>query len=396
MTTVPVDGTRYMSDDSQKKLSSLLGSYWIDKNSVDVLKDGDEIFKTMLSSIENSHTSIDLLTYVYWKGKIANQFAEALIKKANEGVRVRLLLDAFGARLISRKVIKALKKSSVELRWFRRLTPRNLLRFNHRTHRKILICDKKVAYTGGVGIAQEWKKSTKDAKEWKDTHFKIRGPILRFLQSAFLQNWYEEKTEAINLEQEQILMDEDSGNNVRILGVDSQPNLGMSKYYVLLQSLLQIPLKCLYITSAYFVPSYNMIKLIEDLVCKGVDVRILVPGNDSDSRLSRFAGEYFFDRLLKAGIKIYTFKNRMLHSKVFIVDDFISCIGSGNFNQRSLNKDDEISLVVHDTQITKTLIDMFHDNLKESQEVTMETRAQVSLFKKLMEFITYHLLSKNL
>ena len=172
-------------------LENALGIPFTQKNSVETLVNGDEIFPAMLDAIEKAERQIDFLTFVYWSGEIAVKFAKALSKKADEGVKVRVILDSYGANFMPDELSKLMENHGVELKWFRPLVRWKIWKTDNRTHRKVLICDKRVAFTGGVGIAEEWEGDARDPSEWRETHFKIKGEAVSGLQAAFMENWIE-------------------------------------------------------------------------------------------------------------------------------------------------------------------------------------------------------------
>ena len=175
----------------RRALEGVIGVPATEGNRVDVLRNGDEIFPAMLEAIGGAEHTVDLLTFVYWKGEVGRAFADALAERARVGVRVRVLLDGWGARTIERSLVALLEESGVAVRWFRPLGRLHLGQFNHRTHRKVMIVDERVGFTGGVGIADEWQGDARNADEWRDTHFRVRGPAVDGLRSAFLDNWLE-------------------------------------------------------------------------------------------------------------------------------------------------------------------------------------------------------------
>lgn len=178
-------------------LEQTVGIPFTHNNTVEVLKNGDEIFPAMLTAIDGATQNVDFLTFVYWEGEIADRFAETLAKKAAEGVTVRVLLDAFGALPMEKALLDQMENAGAHVIWFRPLARWKIWKSDNRTHRKILICDDRIAFTGGVGIAQEWEGNARNPEEWRETHFKIQGPAVRGIKSAFVENWIE-ATDALN------------------------------------------------------------------------------------------------------------------------------------------------------------------------------------------------------
>eukprot|EP00579_Thalassiosira_antarctica_P024091 CAMPEP_0201983240 /NCGR_PEP_ID=MMETSP0904-20121228/79643_1 /ASSEMBLY_ACC=CAM_ASM_000553 /TAXON_ID=420261 /ORGANISM="Thalassiosira antarctica, Strain CCMP982" /LENGTH=206 /DNA_ID=CAMNT_0048536305 /DNA_START=19 /DNA_END=635 /DNA_ORIENTATION=- len=175
----------------QKALEQTIGVPFTEGNSVNILKNGNEIFPAMLKAISEAQETISFLTFVYWQGDIADEFAEFFSKKAKEGVQVKVLLDSYGAFPMRKELVDFMKESGVEVVWFRPLSRWKIWKMDNRTHRKVLICDGKIAFTGGVGIAEEWNGNAGNKNEWRDTHFKVEGPAVEGIKAAFIENWIE-------------------------------------------------------------------------------------------------------------------------------------------------------------------------------------------------------------
>ncbi|MFV1885308.1 MAG: phospholipase D-like domain-containing protein [Balneola sp.] len=347
--------------EKQQILEQTIGIPFSEGNSVFVLKNGDQIFPAMLDAIESATTSIDFLTFVYWKGGIATKFAEVLSKKAKEGITVRVLLDAYGALPIEQKLVQLMEKSGVEVVWFRPLIRWKIWKTDNRTHRKILICDDDVAFTGGVGIAEEWEGDVSNPSEWRDTHFKITGPAVSGIKSAFIENWIEAND---NLDLEIISEDNflKTGSTL-IQTVRTSSSVRWSDIVLLYQSLIKSAKHKIWICTAYFNPDQTMVDLLVAASKTGIDIKIMIPGDHTDQPVSKVIAEDSFEDLLDAGVQIFYYTKTMLHAKIILVDDELSCIGSANFNQRSMLKDDEINLVLIDETINKELSTHFEDDL---------------------------------
>lgn len=354
--------------DNQQVLEQTIGIPFSEGNSVSVLKNGDQIFPAMLEAIQSSGSSIDFLTFVYWKGDIAIKFAEALSKKAKEGVTVRVLLDSYGALPMEQRLVKMMSESGVNVIWFRPLVRWKIWKSDNRTHRKILICDNKIAFTGGVGIAEEWEGDARNPSEWRDTHFKIQGPAIQGIKSAFIENWIEAKD---NLDLDLVEDHTHPGNNgaTLIQTVRTSSSVRWSDIVLLYQSLIKLAQKRIWICTAYFNPDQAMVDLLCERSKEGIDIKIMIPGNHTDQQVTKIIAEDSFESLLKADIEIYYYTKTMLHAKVVLVDDELSCVGSANFNQRSMLKDDEINLVLIDENINEELSDHYEEDLIDADKV---------------------------
>lgn len=371
-------------------LENTLGIPFTEKNSVEVLVNGNEIFPAMLDAIEKAEEQIDFLTFVYWSGDIAVQFAKALAKKADEGVKVRVILDSYGANFMPEKLSKLMVNHGVELKWFRPLVRWKVWKTDNRTHRKVLICDKKVAFTGGVGIAEEWEGDARDPTEWRETHFKIKGEAVRSLQAAFMENWIETMGFLpIDPDWENDHVDgNDNVGNSLIQCLRTSASVRWSDIIMLYQTLIRIAQENICITTAYFNPNDNIIRLLVEAVDRGVDVNILMPGRHSDKGIARLAGEDAFEILLEGGVNLWYYQKTMLHSKVITIDGKVSCIGSANFNHRSMLKDDEVNLVIIDEDLAKTLNGHFRQDLEGSEKIDEDRWNGRAQWRKSLEKLT--------
>lgn len=367
-------------------LEQTIGIPFTDGNSVQVLKNGDEIFPAMLEAIGNASESVNFLTFVYWKGTIATRFAEALSEKARQGVCVRVLLDGFGAMPMEDELVERMKTAGVDLVWFRPMVRWKIWKSDNRTHRKILICDDKIAFTGGVGIAGEWEGDARNENEWRDTHFRITGPAVPGIKSAFVENWIE-ATDRLDLDHFSEC-DFSSAGDTAIQTVRTSSTVRWSDIVLLYQALLRLAEERIMICTAYFNPDQTLIDLLRDKADEGIDIRILIPGNTTDKMIAKVAAEDTFEQLLDAGIKVHYYTKTMMHAKILLVDDELSCIGSANFNHRSMLKDDEVNLVLIDEHINKTLAAHFREDLKYSELVTMQRWKNRSWIRRALESIT--------
>ena len=366
-------------------LEQTVGIPFTHNNTVEVLKNGDEIFPAMLAAIDGATQNVDFLTFVYWEGEIADRFAETLAKKAAEGVTVRVLLDAFGALPMKKALLDQMENAGAHVIWFRPLARWKIWKSDNRTHRKILICDDRIAFTGGVGIAQEWEGNARNPEEWRETHFKIQGPAVRGIKSAFVENWIE-ATDALNTD---LFHNHDvpTTGNTSLQVLRTSASVRWSDIVLLYQTLLSSAKKKIHICTAYFNPDRALV----DILCKkaeeGVDVKIILPGEHTDKRVSKIAAEDIFEPLLKSNIELYYYQKTMMHAKVLLVDDEVSCFGSANFNHRSMLKDDEINLVAIDKALNALLEGHFGEDLSHAERVTRQRWKRRSLGRKIYESV---------
>lgn len=349
-------------------LESITGVPATEGNSIDVLRNGDAIFPAMLEAIEQAEEFIEFLTFVYWQGDIAVRFADALSARARAGVEVRVLLDAYGAHPMDDGLLAEMRAAGCRVAWFRPVVSWKVWRIDSRTHRKLLICDDVVGFTGGVGIAEEWTGDARGPDEWRDTHFEVRGPAVHGLRAAFFDNWVE-ACGALDLDFAALRPAERQEQDAAIQVVRSCDSVGWTQVAMVLQTMLTLARDHIRLATAYFVPDDNCIELLCDAVARGVRVQVLVPGPHADQRVCQLAGQAVFSRLLDAGVEIWRYQPSMLHIKALVVDGAVACVGSANFNHRSMRQDDEICLLAHHAPTARKLADDFDADLERSERI---------------------------
>ncbi|QIB66638.1 phospholipase D-like domain-containing protein [Kineobactrum salinum] len=364
------------------QLEYALGSPFFTDNQVEILVNGDQIFPAMLEAIAAAKDSVSMVTFVYWTGDIADRFANALAERAEAGVDVRLVLDCFGASRMSRRLVRRMRDSGVRIRWFRPFRWSRPWQYDKRTHRKILVCDARVAFTGGVGIASEWEGDARDASEWRETHLRIEGRAVCGLHSAFLDNWGEAgKWEAklINY------APDPPARGVSVQIVRASSTVGWTESAALMRFLLAMARQRIRLTSAYFAPDEVFERELLNAAGRGVDIDILIPGRHCDSRLSQLAGQPAIARLLEAGVSIRRFQPTMLHAKVVTIDSMIACVGSINLNHRSMGKDEECSALLLCPRLTGILDRQFDLDCERAQPVDRDRFVRRGLLERVKE-----------
>jgi len=353
-------------------LSGYLGQQFYQGNAVEVLRNGTGIFPAMLEAMDAARESIDFQTFVYWQGDIAREFAEHLAAAAGRGVRVRVLLDGFGALQIDRAAL-ALIENNCELCWFRPLRKFRVWENLKRSHRKLLICDQEIGFTGGVGIADQWTGNGDRPGNWRDTHFRLAGPIVASLRSAFLQGWLEScKPEDAFTETLPRACTEQPGDE-RIIPVVSTASDFWSSAGMMLLSAIAVANTSIRITTPYFVLDHKLKWQLLAAVDRGVTVEIIVPAyRHNDSRLAGLAALNCLPPLMERGIAVYAFEPTLIHDKCVIIDEQVAIVGSVNFNQRSQRKDDEFSLVIDSGTTVSRLMQNFRDDLEHSTPLSSD------------------------
>ncbi|WP_420716481.1 phospholipase D-like domain-containing protein [Streptomyces sp. H27-H1] len=351
----------------RRRLERLIGIAATEGNALTVLRNGDEIFTAMLDSIRTAEHTIDMMTFVYWRGDIARQFAQALADRARAGVRVRLLLDGFGSRLIEQDLLDLMEDAGADVAWFRKPLHLSPLKQNHRCHRKVLVVDEQTAYTGGVGIAEEWCGDARNENEWRDTHVQLRGPAVDGVAAAFAQNWAECHDTLFD-DRDRFTEHVPQGGAV-VQVVRGSASIGWQDMQTLIRVAIESAQQRFRLATAYFAPDVYFIELLCAAARRGVEVEILLPGPHTDKRVCRLAGQRFYADLLACGVKIFEYQPTMMHAKVITVDQIAALTGSTNFNRRSLDHDEEVMLAVLDEDFTATLDLHFDQDLRASEQM---------------------------
>jgi cardiolipin synthase len=387
MTASPDESSDKSAVRFRRTLEGVIGVPATEGNRIDVLRNGDEIFPAMLEAIEAAENTIDFLTFVYWEGSIGGEFAQRLAARASANVRVRVLLDAWGANSMEPALVDLMTEAGVKLHWFRPIHKLRPSTLNHRTHRKVLVVDEATAFTGGVGIADEWRGDARDETEWRDTHFRVRGPGVDGLRSAFLDNWVETDDELFEDGFDRFPLQPEAGSAV-VQCVRGASETGSSDVATLFRTLLQLARERVRITTAYFVPDEELTRRICDARVRGVDVQILIPGPNADKRFVQIAGEASFEPLLDAGVEIFSYQTSMLHAKIMTIDGMVSSIGSANVNSRSTVCDEEVNLVTIDRDLTSLLDRHFDEDLEQSVNLSPERWERRPLAQRALEKAT--------
>jgi cardiolipin synthase len=351
----------------RRRLERLIGVAATEGNVVRPLRNGDRIFPAMLDAIGSAEHTVDMMTFVYWQGEIARRFAEALADRAGRGVRVRLLLDGFGSRLIAKEQLELMERAGVQVSWFRKPLWISPVKQNHRCHRKVLVVDEQVAFTGGVGIAEEWCGDARDETEWRDTHAEVRGPAVDGIAAAFAQNWAECHDELFDA-RDRFTELPPAGEAV-IQVVRGSASFGWQDMQTLMRVVIESARRRLRLSTAYFAPDRFFVGLLCAAARRGVEVDVLLPGPHTDKRVCVLAGQQHYEELLACGVRIWQYQPTMMHAKIVTMDGVASLIGSTNFNRRSLDHDEEIMLAVLDAELTSTLDRHFDDDLAVSARI---------------------------
>jgi len=375
----------YAVHDAQflRSMSNLLGPPLVAGNEVKELVNGDEIFPPMLKAIRGAEKTITFETYIYWSGKIGREFADALAERAKAGVKVHVMVDWVGAAKMDQELLDLMKDSGVEIRKYHPLHWYNISRMNNRTHRKLLVVDGKIGFTGGVGIADNWLGNAQDPDHWRDTHFSLEGPAVAQMQAAFMDNWIKTSGEVLHGE-EYFPKLEPAGEHYAQVFKSSSSEGSESVRLMYLLSIASAR-KTIYIANAYFVPDDLSVETLVAALKRGVKIKVLMPGTHTDSEPVRRASRARWGELIEAGAEMYEYQPTMFHCKVMIIDDVWVSVGSTNFDSRSFRLNDEANLNIYDHAFAQRQIDTFEEDLKQSRKFTHAEWEQRPWTEKLLE-----------
>lgn len=373
-----LDEVRFLDE-----LGLLLGPPFVQGNRVQTLLNGDEIFPPMLAAIRTAHTSITFETYIYWAGDIGQAFAETLAERARAGVKVHVLLDWVGSAKMDAELLTLMTDAGVQVCKFHPPSWTKLGRMNNRTHRKLLIVDGRIGFTGGVGIAPEWTGHAQDPKHWRDTHFQVEGPVVAQMQSVFIDNWVK-VTGGVLLGPDYFPVLEPVATSLAQM-FSSSPTGGSESMQLMYLMAVTAASRSIDLSAAYFVPDTLTLDALLAAMERGVKLRIVVPGKTIDAKSVRRASRAMWGPLLEAGAIIAEYQPTMYHCKVLIVDGLLVSVGSTNFDNRSFRLNDEATLNVVDRDFAAQQTAIFEDDLAHAKRITYKAWRKRPLKKKLLE-----------
>ncbi|AXV06372.1 Cardiolipin synthetase [Euzebya pacifica] len=351
---------------------------------MEVFRNGDEIFPAMMETIASAERRIDLVTYVYWTGDIAQRMAHTLADRARDGVRVRVILDAVGSMAMDSDLVDEMKDAGCEVELFRAANDRPS-RMHHRTHRKLLIVDERVAMTGGVGIAEEWQGDARNPDEWRDTHFRLRGPIVRQMGAAFVEHWVECGHPSVCDGDTFPDLPKEGDTDLLMLRGSSGPfwhDVGLA-----MDAMLRSAERRIRITTAYFVPGERMLELMCAAPARGVEVELLLPGTHLDNRVTHLASADEYERMLECGVTIRHYEQTMLHAKVLTIDGELAMFGSANVDERSMRHNEELSIVAFDPDLVAILDAHYEEDITKAEVIDLERWRDRPIWKKWAEAV---------
>jgi cardiolipin synthase len=364
-------------------IASLVGTDAVRGNDFQVLTNGAEIFPAMLAAIDNARRRISFETYIYDTGEAANRFTDALERAARRGVTVNLVVDAVGASSMEKDHVERLRQAGCHVGRFNTPAWYSLEEVNYRTHRKILVVDGETGFTGGAGVADHWLGNADSKEHWRDTHVQIRGPIVRMLEAAFYENFLEADGPTPPI------LDPapaPAGDDGAALVIRSSPTGGSNDLKRLYLLTLAAAKRSIDIATPYFVTDESTLWSLEDAVRRGVKIRILLEGDITDAMPVKYASRHVYERLLQQGIELYEYQPTMMHAKVLVVDGIWSMFGSANFDNRSLELNDELNVAVSSRDLAARLLRDFEQDLKASKPITLDAWRRRPLLDKTREW----------
>ena len=338
----------YESDDGEfrRSLSALLGPQIVEGNKVETLLNGDQIFPSMLAAIRAAKSTITFETYIYWSGSIGREFVDALQERARAGVRVHVLLDWVGSLKMEQALLDEMKQAGVQVERFHEPEWSQWNKLNNRTHRKLLVVDGRIGYTGGVGIADHWRGQARNPQEWRYSHFRVEGPVVAQMQSVFLDNWMRVTGDVLHGDAYFPALK--PAGDLAAQMFSSSPSGGSESMQLMYLLAITAAKRSIDLANSYFVPDEMTIQTLVDAARRGVKVRVIVPSGHIDSEVVRKASRGSWGPMLQAGIEIAEFQPTMYHVKGLVVDGVFSSVGSTNFDNRSFRLNDEANLNVLD------------------------------------------------
>jgi cardiolipin synthase len=369
----------------QRALGAMLGPPITDGNRFEAFQNGDKIFPPMLAAIRAAKHSITFETYIYWSGDIGRAFADALSERARAGVKVHVLLDWVGSAKVDADFIREMETAGVEIRKFHKPSWYDIARMNNRTHRKLLVVDGRIGFTGGVGIAPEWTGNAQDPTHWRDSHYKVEGPVVAQMQAVFMDNWIKVSGDVFHGERYFPPLPPVGTGRAQMFS--SSPSGGSESMHLMYLLSIAAATKTIDLSSAYFVPDDLTVGALVAALHRGVRVRIVTPGPIIDSQTVRRASRAAWGPLLEAGAQISEYQPTMYHCKVFLVDGLLVSVGSTNFDNRSFRLNDEANLNIYDEAFATAQTVQFEADLAQSKRLSYEGWKERPLLEKAWEHL---------
>jgi len=356
-------------------------------NQVEILTNGNAFYPAMLEAIRGARETINLECYIFKKGEIGDAFVEALSERARGGVRVTMVMDAIGSFGAFHQSVKPLREAGCRVESYQRMRWYSLARLNNRTHRELLVVDGRVAFVGGAGIADWWAIRYRNKPMWRDTMARIEGPIVSDIQGVIAENWLECCGEILT--GPETYKPQVAAGPSAALAIKSSPSDRATAGRVLYQMLVEVSTRRVLISTPYFLPDRAFRRAIVRTAARGVDVAVIVPGDETDQRWVRLASRRLYGQLLKAGVRIFEFGGGMTHNKALIVDDLWAVIGTTNVDNRSFEHNDEVNVAIRDEMVAARLTRDFDADRARGREVSLHAWLRRPLWEKLVGTVAW-------
>ena len=371
------------SDDFLNTMAGAAGVPLAAGNTLALLNNGDRFYPAMLTAVQNAERSITIEAYIYWAGEIGLTFARALAERASQGVKVKILLDAVGSSSVGNEILGVLRDGGCHVAWYNPIRWNKLRRLNNRTHRKSLIIDGRIGFTGGAGIADHWTGDAQDDRHWRDLQIRMEGPAVRPLQTGFAQNWLECTRELVT--GPDFYPELEPVGKLALQTVMSSPETGASAARVMYCLAISAACHSIEIANPYFVPDHLAIDLFRDAVKRGVRVRVMVAGAPNDNKVARLNSIRLYGALLEAGVELLEYNRTMMHHKTMVVDGLWATVGTTNFDSRSFAHNEENNVCLCDEAFSRELNEMFAADVKACEPVNQEAWRSRPLLDKALQ-----------
>jgi cardiolipin synthase len=350
-------------------LGTLLGDPLTSGDTYIVHTNGDTAFPAMLAAIDGARYRVAFETYIFDSGEVAERFTKAFEAAARRGVECRLVLDSVGASTMDEAHIERLERAGCRIGWFNAVSSFGIEEVNYRTHRKALVVDGDVAFIGGIGIADHWLLDSEAGPRWRDTHFELRGPGAINVEAAFHENWIETG----GVVEPDLLQHAASPGKAQSIVVWSSPEGGANELKLLYLMAIASARKTVDIQSPYLITDESTLWSLSEARRRGVRVRLLTEGDQTDAKPVKFAGRAEYERMMEQGMEVYEYQAAMMHTKAVVVDGVLSIIGSANFDNRSLELNDELNAAVFDRELAARITADYENDLKRSARLDLDT-----------------------
>lgn len=373
------------SDEFLDTIAGASSAPFVKGNSIELLNNGDAFYPRMLEAIESAEVSITIEAYIYWAGEVGLQFARALAERAAAGVTVKILLDAIGSSNIGHEILKTLEDAGCQVAWYNPIHWYTLGRFNNRTHRKSLIIDGHIAFTGGAGIADHWRGDARNPGEWRDMQIRLNGPAVTPLQAGFAHNWQQTTGELLSGATYYPPIKRRGHLSAQTLM--SSPESGGSIVRTMYYLSIVCARKSIYIANPYFIPDAVAIETLVDAKKRGIDVRIMVSGIRNDNWIARQNSTRLIGRLLAAGVEILEYNRTMLHQKTMVVDGVWVTVGTTNFDDRSFSHNEESNVCIFDRDLGAEMQRIFCEDSAACDRVEHAAWKHRGVWARTQEFV---------